>query len=97
MNLFILIVSFAVLTLTVEQVMQIFFEKRRGPLPVLAASYVLFFAAIMSQLWLRHAVAVMYLYLLALVVISLNYHSPMKKRFFAVAGCYLVMYSFDMV
>lgn len=91
MNLYLFVLSTGILTLSMERVMSIFFEKRRVSLPVTILSYLLFFGAVMTSLWLQPIVIYIYLFVFALIIISLNYEAVAIKRLSAVAGCYLIL------
>ena len=83
----------AILTLTTERVMRVFFEKKRTPLPVIALSYLFLWAALSLQFWIESTTLFVLLYMLALIIISFNYESEMIQRMSAVAGSYYVMFA----
>ena len=80
-----------IMTLTIERVMRVFFEKRKTPLPVVILSYFLFWVSLSLQFWVESVIVVVVLYLFALTIITLNYKSVMAHRMFAVAGSYYVI------
>ena len=49
----------AIITLTIERIMRIFFEKRRSPFAVFILSYVFFGAALSLQFWTKNFIVVM--------------------------------------
>jgi hypothetical protein len=94
-NLYVILLIFAtgIMTLTVERVMKVFFEKVRTPFPVIIVSYLLFWGALLLQLWLNNMALFVTIYLIALIIVPLNYESVLIKRVAAVAGSYLIIVS----
>ena len=83
----------AIVTLTMERVMRVFFEKRRTPLPVLIFSYLFFWFALSLQFWVESILTIILLYFIALILISFNYKATMMQRMSAVAGSYFVLHA----
>ena len=50
-NIMLTLLATAIITITIERVMRIFFEKRRSPFLVFVLSYVFFGAALSLQFW----------------------------------------------
>jgi len=85
-NLYVFLFANAIAVLSVERVMSVFFEKRRTLLLVTILSYVFFWFTLGLSAWIEPTPLTLTIYLFALLVISLNYESPMVKRFSAAAA-----------
>jgi len=92
--LLITLFSTGILTLTVERGMRVFFEKRRTHIIVAAFSYFFLWAALVLQSWwLNNAILALFVYFLALLIVSLNYESVPMKKAAAVAGSHYMLLS----
>ena len=81
-------ITVGIATLSVERTMKVFFEKRRSSLTITVLSYVF--------LWLNffiHAWWTVFIYFLALALVTLNYESVAMKRVAAVAGGHYIILS----
>ena len=91
-NLYIILFANIIASLSVERVMSVFFGKRKTPLVVTTISYVFFWLTLGLATWIEPTPLTLIIYLLALLVISLNYESPMVKRFSAAtAGHFAIL------
>ena len=82
------VLALAIVVLTIERTMNVFFENRRTSIVIFVLSYLFFFVTL--GLHLHEAVDVL-LHFIALAVISLNYESAAMKRVAAVAGGHYVL------
>jgi len=74
----------------VERMMRVFFEKRRTPFPVMVLSYLLYFiSSSLAFLFINIPIIAILLNLSTFFIISLNYESPMIKKFIATACSFL--------
>ncbi|MCL2170177.1 MAG: diguanylate cyclase [Defluviitaleaceae bacterium] len=77
---------------TVVSIMNVFFAKRRWPLPVTVASYAAYFASgAVLFLTLQTPILNVASSIIFLILITMNYESPMWKRFAAAFGVFAIM------
>jgi len=93
MDNLIFLVANAIIVLATERAMNVFFEKRQTPLPVIIFSCILLWVTLGMQAWFPAipAAAVIGLYFLALFLISLNYQGVTIRRIAATVGGHYVM------
>jgi len=85
-------------TLAVERMMGVFFEKRRTPFVVLAFSLLLCFAVTsLAFLFLRMPAVNMFASLATMFIITLNYESTIRKRLVATFGTFIFMAVADLL
>jgi hypothetical protein len=91
-------IALAITTLTVERTMRVFFEKRRTSFITIFLSYLFLWVALVLQVWWSQIASItVFIYFLALVVVSFNYESVAMKRIAAVAGGHYVMLSVTII
>ena len=88
MDLFLGILSFAIITLAVERAMSVFFANRRTHLAIYLLSYLFLCFSLMLLGWWT-----VFIYFFALAIVSLNYESTIMKRVAAVTGSHYILLS----
>jgi len=94
LNIVLFLLADTLIVLAVERIMRVFFEKRKTPCIVTILSYFFLWSALSAHTWwLEYTTLTTFVYLLALMFISLNYESTKIKRLSAIAGSYFIMIS----